>query len=245
MKTERKDFQFAQASIDDSGVLEGRVAAYGNVDSYGDVIAPNSIKNLDEFLRLGSLMVGHSWGGFGIGTIEEAQETEDGLWIKAVYHSDPEAQAARTRAKERLERGKYVGLSIGYSATDVEAGRLDGRDVRYIKGYDLYEASQVFWPANVEAYATSAKNISLEDQFEAALAAVAGTKDRVAALKALREAEGRSLSDTNNARIEALAAEVFEAHQSLKSLVEQPEEGAPDDEIQTAIKRYLRMQLAA
>lgn len=218
---ETKTLEF-KGSLDD-GSLEGYGAVYGNVDSYGDVILPGSCKNADEFKASGAILVGHDWGDLGVATIDEYREDEHGFWFKASFHSDEVSQRARVRAQERLARSKTLGLSIGYLTLESESGKKDGQDVRYIKAYKLYEISMVMTPANDQARATGVKT-RFADDWEDARAVFLPFLQRAKDLKALRESDGRKLSDSNRSRIEALAADCEELHQHFKELLAEPAE---------------------
>lgn len=217
---ELKTFEF-KGTISDAGQLEGYGAVYGNVDLGGDMLGPNSCVNVDEFVKTGSLMVGHAWGTLGVGTFDLATQDEKGLFFKATYHTDQASQAARTIATERLARGKFVGLSIGYSVVADERKNIDGKDFRYISKWKAFEVSQVATPMNPLAGATGGK--SFEDEYDGALMLVKSVLMRAQGIKTLRETQGReSLSALNTDRLKALTAETDGLLSSLKSLLEEP-----------------------
>src|SRR5215207_6836639 len=91
----------------DSGVLAGYASVFGNVDGQGERVMPGAFsKSLDDFLRDGFVARAHDWNALPIATPIEAKEDERGLFVKAQFHSTPEAQAVRTVITERLARGK-------------------------------------------------------------------------------------------------------------------------------------------
>lgn len=235
---ERKTFEY-KASVDAAGSIEGHGAVTGNRDSYDDVIAPGAYVNLDEFVAKGSLLVGHDWGGFGIGTIDAAREDEVGLYFKATFHTDEAAQQIRDRVMERMDRGKFVGLSIGYETLDAAYETRDGVDVRVLKAIKIYEISLVTVPANPLAGVVSAK--SFEDEGESALASVRAYLQRARALKALRESDGRTLSDVNQTRLGALAADLEGISIDLRELILPEPKAAPDDHLAHARHRFAQM----
>jgi HK97 family phage prohead protease len=226
---ERKTFQIKDATLSDAGTLEGYGAVYGNVDLGGDILERNSCRNVSDFVQRGAILVGHNWSGLPVATIEDAKQDETGLWFRAQYHSDDESQRARIVAKERLDRGKFLGLSIGYSTVEAEFGTLDGKQIRRIKSWDAHEVSQVVTPMNPQAGATSAK--SFEDEYEAALAAVRDFVRRTEALKTLRAAEGRKLSELNRSRLQALAADQEGLLSTVKGLLAETPRKATAEEI--------------
>ena len=94
----------------DGGELVGRASTFGSVDSYGDRVAPGAYaKTLGTFVQRGFLGWSHQWDK-PIGFISWAREGDDGLWIGAKFHSDPEAQRIRSVVKERIEAGRFVGM---------------------------------------------------------------------------------------------------------------------------------------
>jgi len=160
----RKACLQADFKLDDDGPgsFSGYASTFNDKDRAGEIVVKGAFKkSLEAFKRDGFIAVGHDWDGLPVATLEDAYEDEKGLFIKCVYHSTPEAQAARTVAKERKERGKSVGLSIGYSVKDSEPtskGLL-------LKEIELFEVSLVTVPCNPNANATRAK--SLETKGEA------------------------------------------------------------------------------
>jgi uncharacterized protein len=230
---ERKIFQLKDAKVSDAGTLEGYGAVYGNVDLGGDVLERDSCANVEEFVKNGCLLVGHAWGALGVATIDDAKQDQIGLWFKATYHSDEDSQKARIVAKERLDRGKFVGLSIGYGTLDYSYGDDNGKRIRRISKWNAYEISQVTTPMNPLAGATGAK--SFDDQYQAALAAVKELVDRAKGIQTLRQKDGRDLSDLNRSRIEALAAETEGLLPLIKDLLAKP--GEPVDEAALADAR--------
>jgi HK97 family phage prohead protease len=240
---DRKIFQLKDAKMSDDhhGTLEGYGAVYGNVDLGGDVLERDSCANVEEFVKNGTILVGHAWGALGVATIDDAKQDAIGLWFRANYHSDADSQKARTVAKERLERNKFVGLSIGYATIDATYGEESGRHVRRISKWNAYEISQVTTPMNPLAGATGAK--SFDDQYGAALAAVKELVDRAKGIQALRQKDGRDLSALNRSRIEALAAETEGLLPLIKDLLSRPDE--PADEAALAdVRLWLAKQRA-
>src|SRR4051812_624958 len=115
-KLERKTLVMVQAkaSDEDTGYFEGYASTFGHVDSYGDrIMAGAYADTIPDFIRRGASLLSHDWNNLPIGTITEAKEDTIGLWLRSSYHSIQSAQDARTVAKERLDRGANVGLSIG------------------------------------------------------------------------------------------------------------------------------------
>jgi len=153
---DRREFQ-AQFKIleesDSVGSFEGIAAVFSNIDRQNEIIQPGAFqKTLSDFSARGFLANAHDWTE-PIGTIDEARETDHGLYVTGTFHSTPHAQAARKVAQERLARGKQVAMSIGYKVTNDEV--KDGS--RHLHELELYEVSLVTVPANPLAALASVK----------------------------------------------------------------------------------------
>lgn len=193
----RKAFSLKDAQIGLNGNrISGYAAAMGNMDAGGDVIFPGAFKGgvLTRFLQRGFVPVGHDWYSLPVAMPVTAKEEGNRLLTEAEFHTTPTAQEARTVARERIERGLEVGLSIGF---DIEQGQMfdsgaellefaEGSkqdmslfDVARIAAYkgicraitkvrELYEYSIVSVPMNSLAVATAAKaRLTAEYDFDA------------------------------------------------------------------------------
>jgi HK97 family phage prohead protease len=153
---QRKMCDLAEFKLTDEG--NGGFSGYGSVfsvlDRQGEIVAPGAFTDtLPQFEKEGFIAVSHDWDRLPVGSIKACRQDEKGLWIDAEFHSTPEAQACRTYVRERLQRGKSVGLSIGYWVRDDERTK----DGRLLKQLDLAEVSVVTIPANPAAGAARAK----------------------------------------------------------------------------------------
>jgi HK97 family phage prohead protease len=148
----------AKVTADGTGSLAGYASTFGNVDSYGDTIAPGAYtKHLSRFVDHGFIAWSHDWETM-IGTVASAKQDHTGLYITADFHSTPEAQTARTIAAERIARGKSMGLSIGYLAH--QWADRDGKDgiTRELQEIEVFETSLVAIPADSYAQVTGVKS---------------------------------------------------------------------------------------
>lgn len=143
-----------KASDAGSGSFTGYGSLFGIKDSQGDIVQPGAyVDTLPEFIQRGFIGWSHDWEN-PVATISDAHEDEKGLFIAAEFHSDPESQKARTRTMERLARGKFMGLSIGYETQDAEFTD----QARLLKRIKLFEVSLVTVPALDPAGVTAAKS---------------------------------------------------------------------------------------
>jgi HK97 family phage prohead protease len=182
-----------KAVDDDAGTVEFYALAFGNRDRQGEVIEPGAVKNVDEFVRDGWIALNHDWNSLPVASIESASQDGRGLYVKAAWHSTPEAQAARTVVRERMSRGKAVKASIGYKVLDDDHGTSDGQPVRTLKSIELYEASLVNLPANPRAEVMAAKSWAAD--YELAFAELK---------------EGRAISARRRERLARLRDEIDE-----------------------------------
>lgn len=160
------DCQFKMlGDVDSPGTFEGVAAVFSNLDRQNDIIQPGAfIETLKSFTKHGFLANAHDWSE-PVGTIDDARETAEGLYVRGEFHSTPRAQLLRKVVRERLDRGKSVAMSIGFKAT---ADSFDEeKQVRHIKGIELYEVSIVTVPANPLARIASVKAIEPDSDLEA------------------------------------------------------------------------------
>jgi HK97 family phage prohead protease len=206
---------------DGAGEITGYASTFGNFDDVGERVVRGAFApHLPSFLKDGFIAVGHNWSTLPIATPIEAQEDDHGLFVRAAFHSTPDAQHARTVIRERLERGKSVKLSIGYEVLDDEytdAGRL-------LKNVRLFEWSYVTVPANQMAAVTGVKGrllagLPIDEQSDVLLA---GTKDYVSREKAiseLRAKEGKPISAARRARLEVWRTTLKDLDADIEALL--------------------------
>jgi uncharacterized protein len=152
---ERKTLPLTETKVDSSaaGSFTGYASLWGILDSQGDVVLKGAYSDtLAQFLERGFISWGHDWAE-PVATIREAYEDDKGLYLAADFHSDDFSQRARTRTVERIQRGKFMGLSIGYQTVDAEFTDT----ARLLKKLDLFETGLVTVPALREAGVSEAK----------------------------------------------------------------------------------------
>ena len=138
------------------GTFEGYGAVYGNIDRDNEIIAKGAFADsLAAFVRDGFIAKAHKWEE-GIATIDEAREDEYGLFIRCTFHGDEDSQETRVKTMERIQRGKSVGLSVGFMPEAWEWD--DEKGIRTITRATLYEVSIVTVPCNPMAQVIAAKS---------------------------------------------------------------------------------------
>lgn len=144
-----KDFNLEIKSLDDTGVFEGRLAVYNNVDEGGDVIEPGAFtKTLQE--------------GGGTLPLLWAHDTREPIGTLQLTDS-PTALLARGKlvlsvvkareAYDLMRAGVVRGLSIGYRTVKQQ---MSG-EVRRLKELRLFEGSLTPVPMNGAALVTAVK----------------------------------------------------------------------------------------
>ena len=228
MQLERKILAFdLKATSEDGGSFEGLAAAFYNPDEswYCDILAPGCfVDSLPEFLTSGFVGgMNHDWDQ-PIGKPTSAEETAEGLFVKATISDTAHGRDCRVLMKDGVVRKLSIGFrvlgrtwlntldevvawwtSVGYTPTAADMAKAVG-GCRLITKLKLYEFSPVALPANPRAVISSVKSgeapatgLSLRDHSEATLAAVQEYAERLQSLRETRAAEDRGLSPDHQA----------------------------------------------
>lgn len=219
-----------KAEGDGPGEITGYASVFGGVDAYGDKVLPGAYaETIPDFVVRGALHHEHDTR-LRLGTISAASEDDHGLLIRADFHTDPEAQRIRTQITERLDRGKFMGLSIGYEALDVEwRTPKDGEKpppwgdkIRVLKRIKLYEVSVVSVPADSDAEIIAAKSRAFEIHSADVQVAVREWLERCRAGLAQRQKDGRDLSQARRDQMAALSGSLRTAADEVDALLAPP-----------------------
>jgi uncharacterized protein len=227
-----------------NGEVQGYASTFGNFDDVGERVVKGAFsQHLTRFLSDGFISVGHDWQRLPIATPVEAFEDDHGLFVRAAFHSTPDAQAARTVIKERIDRGKSVKLSIGYEVLQDEYTQ----EGRLLKDVRLFEWSYVTVPANPLAGVTGAKGnplagLPFAEHSQSVLAAVQEFRDRATDIHRLRAKEGRVLSDANRKRIQALKESLATVLEDLDELLSATEPKDNGKAVQALYTEFLRLE---
>jgi HK97 family phage prohead protease len=149
-------------------LFSGYGAAFGNTDSYGDVIQKGAFADCLNDIKSGKL----NWpaaltqhGGWGVtandytpvGIYTDLQEDDAGLKVEAKL-ADTERGIEIYKLMKMQPRPAIDGLSIGYYVLDAEYGGKNDPYERLIKKIELVEISIVTFPANGKARVTDVKS---------------------------------------------------------------------------------------
>ena len=151
----------------EDGVLhiKAYALAFGNVDSWGDIIAPNACDaflNSEDFARM-ALCYQHNQREV-IGVITAAGIDEKGMWIEADVLPTTTGKDVQTLIKA----GAIKEFSIGYYANEYHFEKVAGYDydIRVLDAITIVEVSPVTRAANPQAVLIDAKNEGAEQAEE-------------------------------------------------------------------------------
>lgn len=150
-------------SVDDTDgkmTFSGYGAVFGNVDSYGDVIAPGAFaKSLAEHTTAGSaplMFLNHdAFGSLPIGRWTEL--SEDGYGLKVAGELLDTSMGRDTYVA--LKAGALNGLSIGFRPVEFSLRSKPDEPRRTLTTVDLVEVSVVTLPANQKARVQAVKSM--------------------------------------------------------------------------------------
>lgn len=147
---------------EDPGYIQGWASVFNTVDLVGDVIRPGAFAKTLHRVRQGKvpLMARHASHGNdsldAIGLIEDAQETDYGLFIHAPLDTSELAQTVRERVLSRLA----TSLSIGYLPTVTELITMGDQTIMEVKELKLLEVTVTAFPINELADITDSKSFN-------------------------------------------------------------------------------------
>jgi uncharacterized protein len=202
--------------------FSGYGAVFGNVDSYGDVIAPGAFATtLAQAQKSGefpAMLMQH--GGMGlsaddmtpIGIWTSLSEDGHGLKVEGKLADTPRGREAYELLKME-PRPAINGLSIGYIAKEWEPRSKPEDPRRTLKRVDLLEVSLVTFPANRKARVEAVKSGAPEDR--------------------IREFERWLTQDAGLTRSEARVV----INSGFKSLLAMPDAGEQDEELSALLAR--------
>jgi len=156
--------------------IAGYGAVFGNVDAYGDVIAPGAFaKSLAAHKEAGTspmMLLEHGASPLPIGVWKSMSEDGHGLKVEGEFLDTTLGIDSWKAAKA----GAITGLSIGYRPTEFQMRAKPEDPRRLLKSVDLIEVSLVGMPANGKARVAQVKaaDIGTIREFEDFLRDVGG-----------------------------------------------------------------------
>lgn len=153
-------------TVDDADgkmTFTGYGSVFGNVDSYGDVVAAGAFSDsLAEHKAAGTsplMLLNHdAWDQLPIGVWKSMEEDEYGLKVSGELLDTAMGRDTYTA----LKSGAISGLSIGYRVKAFKVQETQDDPLRTIMKADLVEVSVVTLPANVKARVQAVKSMGAE-----------------------------------------------------------------------------------
>jgi uncharacterized protein len=150
----------------DEGIITGYGSVFGNVDSYGDTVAPGAFRKTILDAKTGvsqwpAMLLQHGDdtvdGRMPVGIWLEMTEDSKGLRLKGKM-ADTKRGRETLALLKMTPRAALNGLSIGYRAKDFELHGKGSPARRTLKAVDLVEVSLVTFPADRFARVGSVKS---------------------------------------------------------------------------------------
>lgn len=244
------DLEFKDSEASVNGEFSGYTSVFGSVDSYGDTVVPGAYREtIPQFLKRGFVSWSHEWRN-PIGMIVEAYEDTRGLFVRGVFHSNPEAQSFRRIAQERLGIGKFMGLSIGYKVLGSEMRKspkpyrnIWGEmvdEIRALTKLHLFESALVMVPAEESSGVSLIKSWAVTPDYVPSYEEASGhvivvnqefilrTRETVVAAKA-----GRAISAARRKRMSAVSEALKVSAQEIDDMLVETapsSDDVPDEE---------------
>ena len=223
----------ANIEVKDSGSadilhIKAYAIAFGNVDSWGDIIAPNACDEFlksEDFKRM-ALCYQHDTREV-IGVITDAGVDEKGMWIEADVLPTTTGKDVQTL----IRSGAIKEFSIGYYADEYHFEKREGymQDIRILDAITIIEVSPVTRAANERAVLIDAKhegakqvetiNPNTEDMEQEIKNLQAELKSAQAEAKAAKDAADAMKADLQSAQDAAAkqAGEINSLDESVKA----------------------------
>lgn len=178
-------------TVEDPGGLVGPACVLGELDSYRTIPVPWSVDDamMARFVKRGRFLQGHQARELPIGFIRSCGKVGRAIQVETSYFTDEKAQRCRQIAKELVDAGKSVALSIGFEVAQYEyfengkacikalrerAVDMSLFNVEQIEAHeqycwlmyisDIWEVSDVNFASNDPSQATDIRSVS-DDKF--------------------------------------------------------------------------------
>jgi len=203
----------------DTGEFEAIVSAFGNTDAVGDVVLPGAFeKNLKQWEESGDPIPviwshDHNNPDAHIGAVQEAKETDAGLWVKGTVDLDEPFAAKVFRL---MKSRRVTKFSFAYDMKDYEENDQGGFN---LKELDVWEVGPTLIPANDATDLLAIKNLMANEGIDLRELAnlLRDLKSGLAATGGMKA--GRVLSAKNEALLSEIAAEIKASADKLGGLL--------------------------
>lgn len=194
-----KSFQVLETKADaDAGTFEATVAIFGNIDRGGDRIMPGAFqKTLEAWKASGDpipVILSHQWDNpmAHIGVVQDAKETDKGLWVKGVLDvadNDVARQVHRLMLRRSLKE-----FSFGYDVP--KGGERRAKDgANELFQVELAEVGPTLKGMNPATELHAVKSALIEDKLQTELQEVKARLDTLE--KALEDQKSKTADVTD------------------------------------------------
>lgn len=155
---QHKQFSFKADAVNEDGTFSGYGSVFGNVDSYGEIVAPGAFAESLSIIKASGDPLPALWqhqSSQPIGGYDLLAEDARGLKVGGFLLKDHIVKAAE--AYQLMKRRIVKGLSIGYYVLEDSWNEKDR--IRTLTKLDLQEISIVTFPANADAQIDNVKSI--------------------------------------------------------------------------------------
>lgn len=212
------------AKQDDAGSLIAYASVFNVRSEQGIIIKQGAFAPyLRQLAERGYLLWQHDMTAPPVGMIVQATEDDVGLLITCEWHSTEDAQAKRTIVTERMQRGLFVGVSIGFYPVRYEYE--DNGSTLVVYEADIRECSIVLFPDNPQARVIVAQSMqqslrNAADIATEAVAAIERCRERVEAIKQLRASKGKTVSQQTMNELQSLSQQLHRIATAASSLAD-------------------------
>lgn len=133
---------------EDTRTIQGWASTSG-IDKVGDIVHPEGLLNVDEYMKNPVLTYMHNWRE-PVGHVMALEIRDDGVWVTAYIDSTEE------KLWRKIKEGTLRAFSIGYDV--MQEDFTEG--INHLKQWELLEIAIVSIPANTECLFDLAKSLA-------------------------------------------------------------------------------------
>jgi uncharacterized protein len=139
----------------DAGVFEALVSVFGNRDSYGDIVMKGAFADTLAEWKASGDPIPVIWShlshdpDYHIGKVLDAEERDEGLWVKGQIDLDEDTPKAR-RVYKLLKGRRVKQFSFAYDVIDGAWVKADGVDSYELRKMKLHEVGPTLLGVNQE-----------------------------------------------------------------------------------------------
>jgi Escherichia/Staphylococcus phage prohead protease len=224
MESKVTNFVYEFKETKGAGYFEGYGSVFGNIDSYGDMVAKGAFKSTLAQHAAAKTMPKMLLNHGGLASFTGPAPTDlipVGKWLGMSeddhgLHTSGQLINLDTESRKRLygamKEKTLEGLSIGYRAKDYTRGTKENEPRRTLKAVDLIEVSLVTFPANEAALLSAVKSGRDVRFVEKMLRDVCGFSRSEAKAIIAHGLKGQTLRDAEDGEAEVAALKALADH---------------------------------